>query len=521
VSDWKRDATAQRWLTSTTPAGSNFEFKPLRYIDKNYIDPKWPMAGHREMVYVNGRALAQVETAAQVTASTFWIDYDKHQLHIGIHPAGKTIEVVAHEEGLRFSRGAAGSRMKGIDFSHYSNHAVVVASDDVQIQDCNFTHNSMTGFNIYGEAAGVKDIVLRNCKFDFNGNRGAGADNVANLLVEDCSFASNNVEHFMTNWDAAAIKCIELRDSTFRRNVFADNLSAGLWLDVNCLRNKIHHNIARNNQGPGLFYEISHDAIIAFNICVNNKEGITVSGSSKVRIYNNTLIRNGWNLVVADAGRHNDPLTDGGRCGGGGTLDGDSHECGERAEAAAQGADWTSHSNVVRNNILWNNNQMRAEHPGLLAAGGNYNYVDGKAVNEPSSLMFSELDYNAYFRSNSQSPARTVKWYTDKFVDYPTLDDFRGAHPSYEKHGIFVENTPDPFFVDAERGDYRLKPGSPALKRGAALPEDIAALSEKSGSDVHLGALAFSLPVHDMRSQGRAGKLTSMPARVLVGQAPP
>jgi hypothetical protein len=82
--------------------------------------------------------------------------------------------------------------------------------------------------------------------------------------------------------------------------------------------------------------------------------------------------------------------------------------------------------------------------------------------------MISALDNNAYFHA---LPVDLIQWLEGgKKTDFPKLDAFRVA-ASLEKNG--VERTDDPF-VDAARGNYRLRPGAlptnPSFSLGALPP---------------------------------------------------
>ena len=111
VSNWVASGSAWRsdgWIAQfalDTPAEA---------IDSNY-----PMAPHRDMVFVNGKALRQVGSLAQVAAGTFYADYSNHRLYIGDNPAGKTVEATAQAIALNIV-GANGTVVRGLGFEHYA-----------------------------------------------------------------------------------------------------------------------------------------------------------------------------------------------------------------------------------------------------------------------------------------------------------------------------------------------------------------------------------------------------------------
>jgi len=77
---------------------------------------------------------------------------------------------------------------------------------------------------------------------------------------------------------------------TFRNNFVHHNTDAGIWFDSDNTGTLIEGNRVEDNSWMGIFYEISHDAIIRNNTIRRNGEaGIMLSVSNNVQIYNNTL----------------------------------------------------------------------------------------------------------------------------------------------------------------------------------------------------------------------------------------
>jgi hypothetical protein len=68
----------------------NYAFAPS--MGSEYIDPNYPMAGYRDMTYIDGVSLKQVGSKAAVVPGTFYVDYANNKLYIGNNPTGKTVE---------------------------------------------------------------------------------------------------------------------------------------------------------------------------------------------------------------------------------------------------------------------------------------------------------------------------------------------------------------------------------------------------------------------------------------------
>jgi hypothetical protein len=99
--------------------------------------------------------------------------------------------------------------------------------------------------------------------------------------------------------------------------------------------------------------------------------------------------------------------------------------------------------------------------------------------------MFSGIDYNAYY---SPRQIAFIKWYSESYVDYKSLDSFKAANPNYEKHGVSIDQTSNQVFVNAEAGDYHLNPNSLLIGRGHSLPQDIADLVGVVKTPANIGA---------------------------------
>jgi hypothetical protein len=75
----------------------------------------------------------------------------------------------------------------------------------------------------------------------------------------------------------------------------------------------------------------------------------------------------------------------------------------------------------------------------------------------PGSII-AEIDYNVFFNDMGKFFASITPRGGSR--THYTLDQWQDL--GYDKHSVFA----DPQFVDPEKGDYRLKPGSPALQIG-------------------------------------------------------
>ena len=150
-----------------------------------YIDPKYPLAGHRDMVYVNGESLKQVGNKANVKPGTFYVDGRNNKLYIGSNPAGKTVEATTKEMafGLLSTRqfSASGTKIRGLGFAHYAEDAVeIMKTNNVTLENNTFVWNGLRGAS-FRESS---DAIVRGNIFSYNGMHGVRAGKSSRFLIE-------------------------------------------------------------------------------------------------------------------------------------------------------------------------------------------------------------------------------------------------------------------------------------------------------------------------------------------------
>ena len=188
-----------------------------------------------------------------------------------------------------------------IDGQGINNYAFSGKSTNVKIQYLtikNFTaprdegvvnHNSGVGWTIeYTTAednpnggavfAGTNNVVRYNCLKD-NGQYGfqVFSDDVGgpqNVILDHNEIVGNNTH----DWESIVNGCgctgggkfWDAHTVTITNNYVHDNLSVGLWADTNDSDFLVEGNYIANNQGQGLFYEISYNMIVRNNNFIGN-----------------------------------------------------------------------------------------------------------------------------------------------------------------------------------------------------------------------------------------------------------
>ena len=125
--------------------------------------------------------------------------------------------------------------------------------------------------------AGANQVVRYNC-IAGNGQYGMNAyqagDGITNLVVDHNEIAGNNTGH----WEdvrpgcgcTGGVKLWAVRGAKLTNNFVHDNLGVGLWADTNNVGVEFVGNYISDNDGQGIFYEISYNAYIHNNTFIRN-----------------------------------------------------------------------------------------------------------------------------------------------------------------------------------------------------------------------------------------------------------
>jgi parallel beta-helix repeat protein len=322
-------------------------------------------------------------------------------------------------------------RVTGVTFSHYSEGGIKLeygSGDEVDHDTAEY--NGVSGIQVNAASGAiVKDNLVT-----YNGQVGIVGNSATNVNIDSNNVSFNNQGDSALDGGASGIKVTQMVNVTIRGNWVAHNKSNGIWVDVSSTNSDIISNQVLGNEGNALQIEVSSGAIIAGNIVYGNTGNATyISFTKGVTLANNTFVNNAIQVdVSAWESRPADPLG----------------------------------SEVVINNLLWG---------GTAAIQSNlYNY-DG------CSGLFTEVDYNGYYRPTGSPAVTQVNYCNDMFT---TMGAFHTG-TGFEAHGLAVSGGSDPWFVDAADNNFHLRVALP----GQVLPSAVAqALGWTVGAPVSRGA---------------------------------
>ncbi|MCU1633299.1 MAG: wcoA, partial [Micrococcaceae bacterium] len=271
-----------------------------------FVNPEHPMASHPDQVWMDGAAQRQVGSRDELTAGTFFVDYDSDRLFLGSDPVGKSVRASSIAKAISIQ--SAGSAIKGIGVRRFSPSvphmaAVTLESNDISVENVVIEQTSTTGLAVSGTDARLDGITLMQ-----NGMLGASATYADGLSATNLAVTDNNTEGFNHSPAAGGFKIGRTRTVHVQDSVFSENNGTGLWFDESAFDVTASGNELVGNSAHGLSVEISARIVIANNVVAENEgHGVKINNTSDVEIWNNSFINNGRPInIVQDARRASD-----------------------------------------------------------------------------------------------------------------------------------------------------------------------------------------------------------------------
>jgi parallel beta helix pectate lyase-like protein len=271
---------------------------------------QFPTCNMPDVLFIDDRALRRVLSKEEVTEGTYYFDHAGKRIYFANDPQSHVIEATVMN--FAFAGPAANVRIDGIVVEKYSTPAQRgaingSAGKNWTVSDVEARWNSGAGISV-----GPGGHVIRS-KSHHNGQLGVNAFG-GDIVIEENEVWNNNVYGFDPAWEAGGIKVALADHVVLRNNRVYRNGGSGLWCDINC-RNVVYEgNTIEFNDGPGIFYEISFEAVIRHNtLRYNGASGfrwvwnseIQIAGSEHVQVYENhiTVRPGGGSVMLIDQGR--------------------------------------------------------------------------------------------------------------------------------------------------------------------------------------------------------------------------
>ena len=469
LTGWKQAPGEDPVYTVAWPHRFNTYSKTMTHPGDEYHR----VIGRCEQVFVNGYAMRQVLSAAQLGPGSFFADVTNQLLYAWDSANGDLtkahVEASVRSEILRVE--GAHVQVRGLRFRYAANAAqhgaVVLTGHHDALDDCVVEETNASGATFQAE-----DIVVRRCVFRENGQLGFGANRAHRLLLKDCTVEHNNTKNFSRDWEAGGDKLVLCRGAVLERSRFLRNRGNGVWFDIGNEQCVVRQCLIADNEDAGIFYEISYSLHAHDNVIVGNgfastsgawgaQAGIALSSSPDCVIERNLLVANREGFNFREQFRTTPTLAD-------------------KRERAV----W-NHDEIIRHNIMAYNRDAQvwgwfdvndhrhwpakdappgaaappAAKPGDLAADYGAKDARGQPVGLTLEKLHIRFENNAYFAS---PPQGWFKWGTlwGRHQEYGTVAEFQAAL-GIDHGGSIVE----PSFMDLAARDFRLRPDAGSVPR--------------------------------------------------------
>jgi hypothetical protein len=272
------------------------------------------------MVFIDGQLLQSAGWEGELDEKSYYINYDTGHVYIGVNPAGRLVEITAHDIALhrpsRAVHGKASDRkgptIRGITFTQYAYRAFDIegkkpsttsneehTDDPVGVSDPANHGKEVVGttlenvtISFTSRVAGYfrgDGLTIRNSLVSDTGTEGIYVIGSSDVLLERNIIRRNNIER-LTGYYPAAVKIFNQSwRVTVRDNLVIEHPdSNGVWYDVGNVEGLFVNNHIEGTQ-IGLFFEISKGIVAAGNVFVDNVQGMRVLNAAGARIYHNTF----------------------------------------------------------------------------------------------------------------------------------------------------------------------------------------------------------------------------------------
>ena len=317
ATDWQ-PAGANLWKTAWTKL---FPAQPLSWWNRAKEEAATPL--HRfnnDMVFVDGEFLQSAGSPAEVDPHSYYIDYRNREVYIGVDPAGKLVEITAHDGALiRTARPVNGKLndhkgpiIRGLTITQYARRCIEIEGkkqfgpdDEPTNEPVGPADPSTYGKEVVGTTLENDTItycsrvagwfrgdrlVIRNTLVSDTSTEGIYVIGSSDVRLEKNIVRRNNMEKF-TGYYPGAVKIFnQSRRVTMRDNLILDNPNSnGVWYDVGN-RDGVFVDNTVEGALVGFFFEISRGVTVAGNLFVRDGRGLWILNSADARVYHNTFV---------------------------------------------------------------------------------------------------------------------------------------------------------------------------------------------------------------------------------------
>jgi hypothetical protein len=275
--------------------------------------PGHPGCNLSEELFFDQKVWQRVTSLSAVGPGKWYWDLGAGKIYLADNPAGHQVRVSVVSQAFA---GAANSvTIKGFVIREFADHGIYAKitggqwSDSWIIENNRLQFNHLSGLTIANGTQVLNNTICDNGKVGIDG----GGEYV---LIQGNELCRNNYAGF--SGGRGGLKTDKTIGLVIRSNYVHDNLGVGMHVDGGALNTLYEYNHTKHNQGAGIDHEISHAAIIRYNLVENDAfdptgtsvahgAGIWIYASDNVDVYGNT-VTNSMNGIAGYQNLRNDNL---------------------------------------------------------------------------------------------------------------------------------------------------------------------------------------------------------------------
>jgi len=232
------------------------------------------------------KALTQAYKYETLRPGTYFYDKQTDCVYIWLHdnsdPNKHTIEAPVRRLVWEI-KDKSWLVVSGFEMRH-GNSGISMSGHHNLVRDCTVSWNPYGGISVSGKYNTLKNCVSAYCGFQGIGGSGK------NHLIDGNISMHNNLMRYYPAGSGGGGKFMALMDSTIRNHTARNNFGPGLWFDCCGSGNIIENSRFHTNEGPGIFLEVTPGTIVR-----------------NCRLYNN-MARSAGYLLLVDAVHHKQPV---------------------------------------------------------------------------------------------------------------------------------------------------------------------------------------------------------------------
>ena len=219
---------------------------------------------YAEDLFLDGEMLRHATSLAEVGTGSWFFDYTADRIYLGSDPTGHTVETSVAP--FAFAGREPGVVIRGLVIEKYAapyNTGAITANAAWSIEDVTARLNHGAGVALFGGGTVVGGVYTRNGQYGVVANRGAP-------VLRDAEVSDNNLAGFNASWAAGGGKWSNTTGLRVVGSRFLRNRGHAIWIDIDNYGVVIDSNVVEDNDGRGVFYEISYDGVIRDNSFARN-----------------------------------------------------------------------------------------------------------------------------------------------------------------------------------------------------------------------------------------------------------